>query len=93
MSRRKQEDTFIDQLVYPRLELLNIHREFIKRNVTTDKSGRQRGDLWIADIPYTDPNYESHILSLIECKDISCSIGDNDWADAQEQGQDIGSEH
>lgn len=87
MSRKKQEDTFIDQLVYPKLELLGIPRTFIKRNVTTDKSGRQRGDLWISDVEYTSPDFDHRILALVECKDVSCTIGDKDWRDAQQKGQ------
>lgn len=88
MRRRRQEDTFIDQLVYPKLELLGIPRAFIKRNVTTDRSGRKRGDLWISDVEYTDPDFDQRILCLIECKDISCTNGDKDWLDAQQQGQE-----
>lgn len=86
-KRKKQEDTFIDQVLYPKLEMIGIDRKFIKRNTSTDKSGRQRGDLWIADVGYMHPNYEKKILCLIECKDPSCTIGDKDWTDAIKQGQ------
>lgn len=88
MIRKRQEDTFIDQLVYPKLELLGIPRAYIKRNVTTDKSGLKRGDLWISDVEYTHPDFDHRILCLIECKDISCTIGDKYWIDAQQQGQE-----
>jgi hypothetical protein len=86
MKIKKQEDTNIDQLLYPVLEKIGIKRPFIKRNVSTEKSGRQRGDLWIADIEYTHPKVENRIICLIECKDRSCKIGDNDWQDTQKQG-------
>ena len=85
--RKKQEDTFIDQLLYPKLEQLGIERRFIKRNVSTLKSGMQRGDLWIADTDYSSPDFEKRILCLIECKDTSVTIGDKDWQDAIKQGK------
>ena len=86
MPIRRQEDTDIDQRLYPQLEEVGIPYQNIKRNVTTEASGKQRGDLWIGDVRYDDPRFEQNILALIECKDHHCTIGDNDWQDAQRQG-------
>ncbi|MDA2920659.1 N-6 DNA methylase [Desulfobacterota bacterium AH_259_B03_O07] len=85
--RKKQEDTFIDQVLYPKLELIGIDRKYIKRNVSTTRSGMKRGDIWIADVEYSSSDFEERILCLIECKDPSAAIGDKDWQDATEQGQ------
>lgn len=87
MARRRQEDTDIDHHLYPKFDELGIPRNNIRRNITTTATGRQRGDLWIADVPHTDPYFERHIIALIECKDHFAAIGDADWQDAIEQGQ------
>ena len=84
---KRQEDTDIDQHLYPKLYDLGIPRKFIRRNVTTTSSGRQRGDIWIADIIFSHPSYDEHILALIECKDHSTNLDDKDWIDAVSQGQ------
>ena len=65
-GRRRQEDTDIDQHLYPALEAVGIPLVNIRRNVTTRTSGRQRGDLWIADVPHASPDFENRILALIE---------------------------
>lgn len=86
MPVRRQEDTDIDQRLYPQLEEVGISLRNIKRNVTTGTTGRLRGDLWIGDLRYDDPRFEENILALIECKDHICTIGDKFWQDAQRQG-------
>lgn len=84
---RRREDTDIDQNLYPKLSDAGIPLVQVRRNISTDKSGRLRGDLWISTLPDKDPNFEKRIVSLIECKDRSTSIGDKDWTDAKTQGQ------
>jgi len=86
MPIRRQEDTDIDQRLYPQLLEMGISLRNIKRNVTTEASGRKRGDLWIGNVRFDDPRFEDNILALIECKDHNCTIGDRDWQDAQRQG-------
>ena len=83
----RQEDTDIDQKFYPKLDDLGISRKFIRRNAVTASSGRQRGDVWISDLIYSHPDYDRHIVALVECKDHSTNLGDKDWNDAVAQGQ------
>lgn len=86
--RRRQEDTDIDQYLYPALDVVGISRANIRRNVATSASGLQRGDLWIADVPHTDPQFDRRILTLIECKDRGANLDDSDWLDGKAQGQE-----
>lgn len=83
---RRQEDTDIDQLLYQQLVEVGISLRNIKRNVTTETTGRLRGDIWIGNVKYNDPTFEDNILALIECKDHHCTIDDNSWKDAKRQG-------
>lgn len=83
---KRQEDTDIDQRLYPKLEEVGLSLKNIKRNVTTEFSGRKRGDLWIGNVKFNDPTFEKNILALIECKDHICTIDDKDWDDAKKQG-------
>lgn len=87
MRRRRREDTDIDQYLYPKLEAMGIPRTNVRRNIATALSGRQRGDLWVADVQESRPDFEQRILALIECKDRFSRIGDDDWQDAMSQGQ------
>jgi type I restriction-modification system DNA methylase subunit len=68
------------------LDEVGIPRVNIKRNVTTETTGRKRGDLWIGQVEYDNIKFEESILALIECKDHNCTIGDADWDDAKRQG-------
>jgi len=65
MSRRRQEDTGIDQYFLQQLDDAGIDRRTTKRNVTTAKSGLLRGDLWISTVPHTDSKFEEKIVALI----------------------------
>lgn len=47
----------------------------------TPETGRKRGDIWLK-------NSKGEYLGLIEVKDITCVIGDNDWKDAMRQGKE-----
>ena len=87
MRRRKQENTQIDQNIYPRLDELGIAREYIRRDTATSATGQQRGDLWISTAKHKEADYDKNIISLIECKDHYVTIGDKDWRDAVAQGQ------
>ena len=84
---RRREATDIDQNVYPLLDSLGIPTSHVRRDIGTDRLGRMRGDLWISLVPDSDPAFEDRIITLIECKDRHCSLGDSDWQDAQAQGQ------
>src|SRR5690606_30443406 len=87
VRRRRQEDTDIDQYLYPALDNVGIPRLNIRRNIATTASGRMRGDLWVADVPHSDPQFDRRILALIECKDRGTSLDDIDWLDAKEIGR------
>lgn len=47
----------------------------------TPETGRKRGDIWLKDS-------KGKYLGLIEVKDITSVIGDNDWRDAMRQGKE-----
>jgi type I restriction enzyme M protein len=84
---RKQEQTDIDQFLYPQLDGKGIKREQVRRDTTTRKTKSFRGDLWISTELHDSPVYEEHIVALIECKTHKCNIGDLDWQDAVNQGK------
>lgn len=84
---KKQEQTDIDQYLYPQLEGRGIQREQIRRDTATVKTGAFRGDLWVSTELHDSHVYEDHIVALIECKTHKCKIGDKDWVDAVNQGE------
>ena len=49
-------------------------------DAATPETGRKRGDIWLKDD-------KGKYLGLIEVKDVTCVIGDNDWKDAMRQGK------
>ena len=45
---KKEEANDIHQFLLPRLEKIGIPKENLKIDVTTQKIGNQRGDVWIS---------------------------------------------
>lgn len=85
---KKEETNDIVQYLLPTLEKLNIPRENCKVDVTTEKSGNKRGDVWISLKSQTDKDFEKNIVALIEAKHRNTTIGDMDWRDAMRQGKE-----
>lgn len=85
---KKEETNDIVQYLIPQLEALEIGRDNCKIDVTTEKSGRTRGDIWISLRKQDDIHFERNIIALIEAKHKKTIIGDMDWRDAMRQGKE-----
>jgi type I restriction-modification system DNA methylase subunit len=85
---KKEETNDIVQYLIPQLEDLEIGRDNCKIDVTTEKSGRTRGDVYISLRKQDDIYFEKNIVALIEAKHKKAIIGDMDWRDAMRQGKD-----
>jgi len=68
MSPKKEETNDVVQYLVPELERIGISRTKCKIDVTTEKSGHKRGDIWISLKNQTDPDFETNIVGLIEAK-------------------------
>lgn len=77
----------------PILESLDISRQFCKIDVTTEKSGRKRGDVWISKKKQSQQGFEKNIIAIIEAKHRKCEVGDMDWRDAMRQGKEKAQQH
>lgn len=87
-TMKKEETNDIIQYLIPSLEELKIPRNNLKIDVTTEKSGNKRGDVWISQTEQTRKNFEQNIVALIEAKHRNATIGDMDWRDAVRQGKE-----
>ena len=76
------------QILLPKLQEVNIPIENCKIDVTTSKSGRQRGDIWVSLTKQEENDFEKKIIALIEVKHRNCNIGDMEWRDAMSQGKE-----
>ncbi len=85
---KKEETNDIVQYLIPLLNKNNISTENCKIDVTTEKSGKQRGDIWISLVSQSNKNFENKITCLIEAKHRNSNIGDIDWRDAMSQGKE-----
>lgn len=85
---KKEEANDIVQYLLPQLENLELPRGNCKIDVTTEKSGKQRGDIWISLKKQNSKNFESNIVALIEAKHKNTTIGDTDWRDAMHHGKE-----
>ncbi|MCK9568479.1 N-6 DNA methylase [Candidatus Pacearchaeota archaeon] len=85
---KKEETNDIIQYLMPQLEVLDISRENCKIDVTTEKSGQKRGDVWISLEIQGNRYFEQNIVALIEAKHKKTIIGDMDWRDAMRQGKE-----
>lgn len=90
---KKEETNDIVQSLLPLLESLGIKRQQCKIDVTTEKSGRKRGDVWISQKEQSQKGFEKNIIALIEAKHRKCEIGDMDWRDAMRQGKEKAQQH
>lgn len=85
---KKEETNDIVQFLLPKIEKLGILIENCKIDVTTEKSGRKRGDIWVSLSKYNDRDFEKNIIALIEAKHRNTTTGDMDWRDAMSQGKE-----
>lgn len=85
---KKEEMNDILQYLLPQLTTQGIQNDNCKVDVTTDKSGNKRGDVWISTIKQTAKDFEKNIIALIEAKHRNATIGDMDWRDAMRQGKE-----
>ena len=83
---KKEETNDIIQFLIPSLEDLGIEKSKCKIDVTTEKTKRKRGDVWISRLEQSHKYFEKNIIALIEAKHRNCEIGDIDWRDAMKQG-------
>jgi type I restriction-modification system DNA methylase subunit len=86
--KKKEETNDIVQFLLPQLDQLDIPRENCKVDVTTEKSGRRRGDIWISKNRQGSKGFEKSIVALIEAKHRNSSIGDMDWREAMAHGRE-----
>lgn len=88
MSAKKEETNDIVQYLLPDLKKIKIPLEKCKIDVTTEKTNKKRGDIWISLKEQTSKGFEKNIIALIEAKHRKCTIGDMDWRDAMRQGKE-----
>ena len=90
---KKEETNDIIQYLIPALEKVGISKEYCKIDVTTEKSGANRGDVWISSNKQNtrgrgEKGFEAGIIALIEAKHKKTNVGDMDWRDAMRQGME-----
>ncbi|WP_432740155.1 N-6 DNA methylase [Staphylococcus equorum] len=85
---KKEEANDIVQYLLPELEKVGIKSKNIKNDVTTEKSGAKRGDIWISLFDQISLDFEKGIVGLIEAKHRKTNIGDMNWRDAMKQGKE-----
>jgi len=90
---KKEETNDIVQFLIPALENVGIKHQKCKVDVTTEKTGKKRGDVWISKKEQTHKDFESNIVALIEAKHRNCEIGDMNWRDAMRQGREKAKMH
>ncbi len=83
---KRQEANDIVQYLLPQLAEVGITVDYCKVDVTTEKSGSLRGDVWISTSKQKDSSFEKNITSLIEAKHRNSNVGDMDWRNAMEHG-------
>jgi type I restriction-modification system DNA methylase subunit len=86
---KKEEMNDINQYLIPKLEKIKIDLTHCKIDVTTNKTGKRRGDLWISlENQSNIKKFEDNIVALIEAKHKNSVVGDKDWQDAMSHGKD-----
>lgn len=85
---KREETNDIIHFLLPKLEESGIELSNCKVDVTTEKSGNKRGDIWISLKRQISKDFEKNIIGLIEAKHRKCNIGDMDWRDAMKQGKE-----
>lgn len=83
---KKEETNDIVQYLIPKLEEIGITKDYCKVDVTTEKTGHKRGDIWVSRKQQMESGFENNIITLIEAKHRNCINGDMDWRDAMRQG-------
>lgn len=90
---KKEETNDIVQFLIPSMGNIGIVHQRCKIDVTTEKTGKKRGDVWISRYEQTHKDFEKNIVALIEAKHRNCEIGDMDWRDAMKQGKEKAGMH
>ena len=85
---KKEETNDIVQYLIPKLEEIGIAKDYCKVDVTTEKTGNKRGDIWVSKKKQTEIGFEKNIIALIEAKHRNCINGDMDWRDAMRHGKE-----
>lgn len=85
---KKEETNDIIHFLLPKLDDIGIPNKNCKIDVTTEKSGKKRGDIWISLLPQKDREFEKRIVGLIEAKHRNAAIGDIDWRNAMSHGKE-----
>ena len=85
---KKEETNDIVQYLIPKLEEIGIGKDYCKVDVTTEKTGNKRGDIWVSQKKQTERGFEKNIIALVEAKHRNCINGDMDWRDAMRQGKE-----
>ena len=84
---KKEETNDIVQYLIPQIVEVGIPIQKCKIDVTTEKSGHKRGDIWISLKKQGDKDFEENIVCLIEAKHKKTTIGDPDWREAMSHGK------
>jgi type I restriction enzyme M protein len=84
---KKEETNDIVHYLLPKLNEIGISDKYIKVDVTTEKTGNKRGDVWISTESHDSSKFEKNIIALIEAKHRNTEIGDIDWRDAMSHGE------
>jgi type I restriction-modification system DNA methylase subunit len=85
---KKEETNDIIQYLIPKLEEIGIAKDYCKVDVTTEKTGNKRGDIWVSKKKQAEIGFEKNIIALIEAKHRNCIKGDMDWRDAMRHGKE-----
>ena len=85
---KKEETNDIIQYLIPALQSVGITHDNCKIDVSTEKSGAKRGDIWISTSKQNNADFEDKIIALIEAKHVKAIVGDMDWRDAMRQGRE-----
>ncbi len=85
---KKEETNDIIQYLLPTLKKLEIPRENCRIDVTTEKRGKKRKDVWISLKNQTTKDFEKNMIALIEAKHRNATIVDMNWRDVMRQGQE-----
>ena len=85
---KKEETNDIVQYLIPKLEEIGVAKDYCKVDVTTEKTGHKRGDIWVSKKKQTEIGFEKNIIAIIEAKHRNCINGDMDWRDAMRHGKE-----
>ncbi len=85
---KKEEANDVVQYIIPVLDGLGVPRENYKIDVTTEKTGNRRGDVWVSKHSQKGTEFEKSLIALIEAKHKNTVIGDIEWREAMKHGRE-----